>query len=140
MGRVKSFVERQTRFDAAMKIENRPATEMYRAIRKPYAPFPKNTFKTDPVDRGKEFACYSEIEADLNVPVYFADTYSSWYRRSNEKAKGLLREKFLKKTDLSRRSDEEIHEALNLINRRPRKGLEWKTSFELFHETVSHLY
>ena len=58
------FIERQTRFDVAIKIENRSATEMYRAISELYEPFPKNTFKTDPVDRGKEFACYSKIRLE----------------------------------------------------------------------------
>ncbi|MTL56487.1 IS30 family transposase, partial [Turicibacter sanguinis] len=51
-----------------------------------------------------------------------------------------LREFFPKKTDLARVSDEEIDEALCLINHRPRKCLGWKTSFELFHEKLSHLY
>ena len=139
-GCLATFVERQTRFYVAIKIENRSATEMYRAISELYKLFPKDTFKTYMVDRGKEFACYSKVEADLKVPVYFADAYSSWQRGSNENANGLLREFFPKKTDLARVSDEEINEALCLINHRPRKCLGWKTSFELFHEKLSHLY
>ena len=42
---------------------------MYRAISELYEQFPKATFKTYTVDRGKEFACYSKVEADLKVPV-----------------------------------------------------------------------
>ena len=72
-----TFVERQTRFYVAVKIKNRSVSEMYRAISGLYELFPKNTFKTYTVDRGKEFACYSQVEADLKVPVYFADAYSS---------------------------------------------------------------
>ena len=53
-----------------------------------------------------------KVDADLKVPVYLADAYSSWCRRSHENANGLLRKNFLKKTDLARVSDEEIHEAL----------------------------
>ena len=63
---------------------------MYRAISELYEHFPKNTFKTYKVDRGKEFACYSKVEADLKVSVYFADSYSPWQRGSNENANGLL--------------------------------------------------
>ena len=85
-----TFVERQTRFYVAIKLENRSASEMYRAINELYEHFPKDTFKTYTVDRGKEFACYSEVETNLNVPVYFADAYSSWQRGSNENANGLL--------------------------------------------------
>ncbi|MTM66843.1 IS30 family transposase, partial [Turicibacter sanguinis] len=111
-GCLATFVERQTRFYVAVKIDNRSALEMYRAISELYEHFPKDTFKTYTVDRGKEFACYSKVEADLKVPVYFADAYSSWQRGSNENANGLLREFFPKKTDLARVSDEEIDEAL----------------------------
>ena len=102
---------------------------MYRAISELYEHFPKETFKTYTVDRGKEFACYSKVEADLKVPVYFADAYSSWCIGSNENANGLLRENFLKKTDLTRIIEQEVNEALCLINHRPRKCLGWKTSW-----------
>ena len=139
-GCLATFVERQTRFYVAVKIDNRSASEMYRAISELYELFPKDTFKTYTIDRGKEFACYSKVEADLKGPVYFADAYSSWQRGSNENANGLLREFFPKKSDLARVSDEELNEALYLINHRPRKCLGWKTSFELFYEKLSHLY
>ena len=102
-----------------MKIKNRSATEMSRGIHKLYEHFLKNNFNPYTVYRGKELACYTKREADLKVPVYFADSYSSWCRASNENAKGLLRENFLKKAVL----------ALCLINYRPRKGLGWKTSW-----------
>ena len=95
-----------------MKIKNHSATEIYRVIRNLYEHFPKNIFKIDTVDRGKEFACDSKVEADLKVPVYFVDAYSSWCRGRNKTAKGLLQEFFLKQTDLARVSNEEIHEAL----------------------------
>ena len=89
-GCLETFVERQTRFYVAIKIENRSASEMYRAISQVHQLFPKETFKTYTVDRGKEFTCYSQVETNLKVPVYFTDAYSSWQRGSNENANGLL--------------------------------------------------
>ncbi len=47
--------------------------------------FLKTPLKPIRFDRGKEFACYSKVEADLKVPVYFADAYSSWQRGSKKK-------------------------------------------------------
>lgn len=138
-GCLATFVERQTRFYIAIKLDNRSATEMYRAIRELTEIFPIVIFKSFTVDRGKEFACYHQIEQELGIPVYFADSYSSWQRGSNENANGLLREFFPKKTDLAQISDDELREALSLIHHRPRKCLNWKTSFELFYEKVSHL-
>ena len=55
------FIERQTRFYVTIKIENRSASEMYRSICQLYERYPEHTFKTYTVDRGKEFACYSQI-------------------------------------------------------------------------------
>ena len=109
---------------------------MYRAIQSLIQRCPTYIFKIFTVDRGKEFACYDQV---LGIPVYFADASSSCCIGSNENANGLFRENFLKKTDLARVSDEEIHEAICLMNHRPRKGLGWKTSLELINCSV-HFY
>ena len=71
----------------------------------------KKAFKTATVDRGKEFACYSNIERDLNIPFYFADPYSFWQRGINENSNGLLREFFPKKTDLAKISNDDLQKA-----------------------------
>ncbi|MDB8551654.1 IS30 family transposase [Turicibacter sanguinis] len=76
-GCLATFVERQTRFYVALKVDNRSALEMYRVINEMYVRYAVNTFKTYTVDRGKEFACYSQVEDELKVPVYFAEAYSS---------------------------------------------------------------
>ena len=49
-GCLATFIERQTRFYVAIKIDNRSASEMYRAIHELYEHFPKDTFKTYTVD------------------------------------------------------------------------------------------
>ena len=134
-----TFAERKTRMYLAIKIKDRTASSMEYAIRLVTSILPKGAFKTATVDRGKEFSCYSIIERDLDIPVYFADPYSSWQRGTNENANGLLREFFPKKTDLAQITVQELDEALFLINSRPRKCLGWKTSYEAFMEELSHL-
>lgn len=42
------------------------------------------------MDCGKEFACYEQIEIEFGIPMYFAEAYASWQRRSNENSNGLL--------------------------------------------------
>lgn len=63
----------QRLIEVDVKIGNRSATEMYQAIHELYEHFPKDTFKTYTVDRGKEFDCYAQVEEELEIPVYFAD-------------------------------------------------------------------
>lgn len=71
--------------------------------------------------------------------MYFADAYAAWQRGSNENSNGLFREFFPKRTNFDTILTEEVEEALSLINNRPRKCLDWKTSYEAFMEKVLHL-
>lgn len=102
-----TFVERKTRFYTAIKMPNRAAKSMESAISFLLDKLPDGAFKTATVDRGKEFSCYSNIEKNSEIQVYFADPYSSWQRGSNENGNGLLREFFPKQTDLAKVS--QIH-------------------------------
>ena len=69
------------------------------------------------MDRGKEFACFEQVETEFGIPMYFADTYAAWQRGSNENSNGLLREFFPKKTDLAKVTLDKLTEALVLINK-----------------------
>lgn len=109
------------------------------AIRQVRLAMPIAAFKTATVDSGKEFACYSKVEKDLNIEVFFADPYSSWQRGSNENSNGLIREFYPKKTALSVIENEELVKNLFLINNRPRKCLGWKSPIQEFLHEVSHL-
>lgn len=52
---------------------------------------------------------------------------------------GLLREFFPKDHDFASVTDEQLAEAIHLINNRPRKCLGWKSAREAFMEELSHL-
>ena len=138
-GCLATFAERKTRFYIALKIPDRTADSMKQAIKEVVGKYPKALFKSSTTDRGKEFSCYQEIEEELQIPVYFADPYSSWQRGTNENSNGLLREFFPKKTDLAAISEEELQRSIDLINHRPRKILGWKTAYEALWEEVSQL-
>lgn len=136
---VATFAERKTRLYLAVKMPDRSASSMELAIRTLVDCFPKGTFQTATVDRGKEFACYKNLESAYDLNVYFADPYAAWQRGTNENANGLLREFYPKGTDFAQISVEELTHSLHLINNRPRKCLGWKTAYESFMEAVSHL-
>ncbi|MGE7625093.1 IS30 family transposase [Viridibacillus sp. NPDC096237] len=97
---------------------------------------PTQGFLTATMNRVKEFSCYKTLEKELKTPFNFADPYTPWQRESNENRNGLLWGFFPKKTELT---ENELKEALTLINNRPRKCLGWKTAHECFKEQVLRL-
>jgi IS30 family transposase len=118
-----TFIERKTRQYVAVKMPDRTAHSMEVAFGVVASQYPQGTFQTATTDRGKEFACYKQLETFHGLDVYFADPYSSWQRGSNENSNGLLREFFPKGHDFAQVTDEELAHALHLINQRPRKCL-----------------
>uniref|UniRef100_UPI0038990EBF IS30 family transposase n=1 Tax=Paenibacillus profundus TaxID=1173085 RepID=UPI0038990EBF len=101
--------------------------------------YPQAAFQTVTVDRGEEFACYANLETVHHLKVYFSDPYSSWQRGSNENGNDLLQEFFPKGHDFARVIDENLAEAIYLINNRPCKCLGWKSANEAFMNELSHL-
>ena len=99
---------------------------------------PEKAVKSFASDRGKEFACYKEIEK-LGIDFYFADPYSAWQRGSNENTNGLFKQYYLKKTDLAKTSVNELIKNLMELNNRPRKCINYQTPFELFMHELSLL-
>lgn len=134
-----TFVERKTRMYFALKMPDRTAYSMEVAFGVLASQYPSSAFLTATADRGKEFACYANLEHFHSVQVYFADPYSSWQRGSNENSNGLLREFFPKGHDFAAVTEEELAHAIKLINHRPRKCLGWKSAHEAFMEELSHL-
>ena len=70
----------------AIKIKDRTAASMLKAIKKLVKALPQKVLKTFTTDRGKEFGCYKEVEK-INIKVYFADGYAAWQRGSNENSR-----------------------------------------------------
>lgn len=138
-GCVATFIERKTRWYFGVLIPDRSATSMEAAVRRLHKQLPQGAIQTATTDRGKEFSCYKVLENDLNIQVYFADAYSSWQHGSNENGNGLLREFFPKKTNFDQVTEDEMKQALQFINHRPRKCLGWKTAHEAFQEELLHL-
>lgn len=134
-----TFAEMKTRMYIALKMPDRSKDSMFKALQQLTGSLPKEVFKSFTSDRGKEFACYSDVEENLEIDFYFADPYSAWQRGTNENSNGLLREFYPKKTDLALVSDSDLIESLNKINARPRKCLAFNTAFEEFLYEIENL-
>ena len=60
-----------------------------------------------------------KLKKTLNIDVFFADTYASWQRGTNEDTNGLLREFYPKRFDFSTITQNEIDVVVNIINNIP---------------------
>lgn len=95
--------------------------------------FPSQKRQTITYDRGTEFGGDDHVlEQRTNTTVYRAHAYHSWERGCNENWNGLLRYFFPKGTDFSILSQEDVERAVQNLNHRPRKRLNYLTPHEVF--------
>jgi IS30 family transposase len=131
-----SLAERKTRLYLVKWIPNRTEETVTNAIIELLKDLPKEAVKTITCDRGKEFAGWKKIEEALQTSMYFADPYCAWQKGTNENSNGLFREFYPKSMDLSKTSEKEVQENLELLNNRPRKCINYKTPNEYFNECL----
>ena len=131
-----TLAERKTRYYIAIKVPNKKADTVAKAIIKALGQYPGELVKSITCDRGSEFAKWEEIERALKCDVYFADAYCAWQKGSNENSNGLLREFYPKGRNLSRVSEKTLAKKIALINARPRKVLNYQTAEDLWNNEL----
>ena len=124
---IATLVERSTRYVMLMKVSNKEAETIRKALMKAVQRLPQELFKSITWDQGKEMANHAKFSVDSGVKVYFCDPHSPWQRGSNENTNGLLRQYFPKGTALSGFSQAQLDEVARELNERPRETLNLKT-------------
>lgn len=115
------------------------ALTMKNALANTMSTLPAELVRSLTWDRGKEMSAHTRFTVETGIPVIFADPQSPWQSGTNENTNGLLRQYFLKGTDLSRLSAEDLAAVARALNTRPRKTLGWKTPSEAFNEQLLSL-
>lgn len=96
----------------------------------------KKHVHTITTDNGLEFAQHQTIAKKLKCNYYFCHPYSSWERGLNENINGLIRQYIPKGSSFKNLTVQDIKRIENRLNHRPRKSLDWKTPYEVFHENL----
>ena len=138
-GAVFTLVERKTRFQLVVKMKDRKANTVYKAVKLLKKKYPElndyklsDIFKSITFDNGVEFSKWKDIEKFLKTKTFFAHPFSSFERGSNENGNRLLRIFFPKGCNFNDYMDDDITRANELINTKIRKILGYKSSLELF--------
>jgi IS30 family transposase len=131
-GAIVSMIDRASKFTHLVKVPNKTAEEVEKALIKKLGP--KREFvHTLTADNGKEFACHQNVSASLEADFFFATPYHSWERGLNEHTNGLVRQYFPKSCCFDGISEEDIEKVEALLNNRPRKVLGFETPLEAFN-------
>ena len=137
-GALVTLVERVTKFTLSAQVANKSAELVMAATIRLLMPF-AGAVHTITADNGKEFAYHQQITAELKAAVYFCHPYSSWERGLNENTNGLLRQYFPKSTNFKLIGQSEVDIAVDKLNRRPRKTLNFKTPQGLMSEYLASI-
>ena len=135
-GNLLTVCERKSRFILTFPLQTKTADETGEAVIKLLRNLPRAARKSITYDNGGEFARHADMEAALNMPVYFCDPHSPWQRGSIENANGILRRDLPKKTDITNYTVRDISEITWAINSTPRKCLGFKTPAEAFLQNL----
>jgi IS30 family transposase len=134
---IATLVERSTRFVMLAALEDRTAVRVADVLAKRIQTLPIELRRSLTWDQGRELSAHTAFSINSGVPVYFCDPHSPWQRGSNENTNGLLRQYLPRGLDFSTRTQAELDQIADQLNRRPRKTLQWRTPAEKIHELLS---
>jgi len=128
-GYIATFVERKSGYLTAQVLPKHlySSSGFAGATEQCLKQIPLTYRKTLTLDNGPEMKHAETIERTTSTQVYYANPYHSWERGTNENTNGLLRYFFPKKSSFATLTQEQLDEAVKLINTRPRKRLNWRT-------------
>jgi IS30 family transposase len=102
----------------------------------------KTKFKSITFDNGVEFLDWRTLEVSVlggeerRTMIYFAHSYSSWERGTNENQNRMIRRFIPKGTDIADVSEKEISRIQDWMNNYPRKILGYKTANQAMKECL----
>lgn len=133
-----TLTERSTNFLLMGKLKDgKKAMGVAKTARRLLLPYRGNFLKTITTDNGTEFAAHEWISMQLNVPIYFTDSYSSWQKGAIENANKLIRQYIPKGMDISTVTERMIMKIQTKINARPREKLNFSTPKREFFKFYS---
>ncbi|MCI5223792.1 MAG: IS30 family transposase [Candidatus Electrothrix sp. AR4] len=132
-GAVVTLDERKSKVRLAAPLPGKKATYVKDAMIELFSPV-KQFVKTITFDNGKEFTLHEKIAEKIECETYFAKPYHSWERGQNENANGLLRQYFPKNMELLNITVQQVVNAVDRLNSRPRKCLNFRTPYEVFEK------
>ncbi len=123
-GAVSVLIERKSRFLSVRKLRSMSPSENLLKIRDMSETMHMKTLTMDNGIENKKHSLFG-------MPTYFCDPYSSWQKGRVENVNRMLRRYFPKGTDFANISQRRIDHVVDLINKKPRKVLGYRSAYEV---------
>ena len=130
-----TLTERKTREEIIIKVARASQEEIKAAfdgLEREYGNRFKSKFKSITFDNGVEFLDWRSLEISIldkrrRTTIYFAHSFSSWERGTNENHNRMIRRFIPKGTDIADFTESKINDIEDWMNNYPRKILAYKT-------------
>lgn len=140
-----TLTERKTREQIIIKVEQATQEAIQAAVdglEAKHGDKFKVKFKSITFDNGMEFLGWKSLEISLlgsrerRTTIYFAHSYSSWERGTNENQNRMIRRFIPKGTDIANVSEKEVKKIQDWMNNYPRKILGYRTAKQMAQECL----
>jgi transposase, IS30 family len=139
-----TLTERKSREEIIIKVNNSSQEAIQAAIdelERKYSQGFKSKFKSITFDNGVEFLDWRSLEVSIldkrrRTTIYFAHSFSSWERGTNENHNRMIRRFIPKGTDIVDLTETQINDIEDWMNNYPRKILAYKTPKQVAAESL----
>lgn len=140
------LTERLTRYEIIIKMPNRKADSVVRALNKlerQYGKLFRPLFKSITVDNGVEFSNFVGLQKSIyggqRTQVFYCHPYTSCERGSNERINRDIRRLLPKGSDFTKYTHKHIQAVADWVNAYPRETFGFATSADKFNEMLTTL-
>lgn len=140
-----TLTERKTREEIIIRVAQSTQAAIKTAVdglEAKYGDSFKDKFKSITFDNGVEFLDWKSLEESIQglverrTTIYFAHSYSSWERGTNENQNRMIRRFIPKGTDMADVSEKQVRWIQDWMNNYPRKILGYKTANQMANECL----
>ena len=129
------FVERKSRYVKIFKLKDRKVATVNEMLARLLGVTLLVSSLT--IDNDVCFRHHLQMSAILKAPIFFCHPYHSWEKGSVENMNKWIRQYVKKGSDISKYTDEYVHEVEEKLNGRPREVLRFKKPIEVFEKEMS---
>lgn len=141
-----TLTERKSREEIIIKVDQASQENVkvaFDGLEQKYGQVFKSKFKSITFDNGSEFLGWRSLEVSIlgkgrRTTIYFAHSFSSWERGTNENHNRMIRRFIPKGMDIADLTESKINDIEDWMNNYPRKILGYKTPKQVASECLQN--